>query len=102
MAFFEKWNSIQAEGLKTMNRTHIHFASGLPGEEGIISGMRKNCDVLIYVDASKCASSGIHFYRSENGVLLTNGIAGSGVLPMQYISHVTDKSGTMLFEKQCK
>lgn len=28
-----------------MNRTHIHFAAGLSGETGVISGMRKSCKV---------------------------------------------------------
>ena len=28
-----------------MNRTHIHFAAGLPGESGVISGMRRSCKV---------------------------------------------------------
>lgn len=29
-----------------MRRTHIHFAAGLAGEQGVISGMRKSCQVL--------------------------------------------------------
>ncbi len=29
-----------------MDRTHIHFAAGLPGESGVISGMRRSCKVI--------------------------------------------------------
>ncbi|CAN0420353.1 unnamed protein product, partial [Ectocarpus sp. 13 AM-2016] len=42
-----------------MNRTHIHFAAGLPGESGVISGMRKACKVLIYVDVAAAMSDGV-------------------------------------------
>lgn len=31
-------DSIFREGLKTMNRNHVHFATGLPKEDGVISG----------------------------------------------------------------
>mgnify|MGYP000117887290 CR=1 FL=1 len=38
--FSKFWPLIKAEGLKRMNRIHIHFAPGMPKEEGVISGMR--------------------------------------------------------------
>ncbi|KAG2181601.1 hypothetical protein INT44_008416 [Umbelopsis vinacea] len=55
------WNSIATQGLKRMSRNHIHFAAGMPGENGVISGqwhfvfvrMRKSCDVFIYVDMAR-------------------------------------------------
>jgi 2'-phosphotransferase len=98
----EAWESIRKErggGLKKMNRTHIHFASGLPTDDGVISGMRKSCSIYIFLDASKCAADDrIDFYTSDNGVILTDGIAG--VLPIDYFSHVTDSSGKMLFGDQ--
>ena len=40
---------IMKNGLSRMKRNHIHFAKGLPGEDGVISGMRRDCNVLIYV-----------------------------------------------------
>ena len=92
----DAWQSIQQQGLNRMKRTHIHFASGLPKEDGVISGMRKSCQVYIYVDAAKCACDGVVFYRSDNGVLLTAGVNNEGTLPLLYFRRVTDNSGTTL------
>ena len=39
------------EGLCRMARNHIHFAAAMPGEDGVISGMRGSCQVSIYVNA---------------------------------------------------
>ena len=33
-----------------MNRNHIHCAPGEPGEDGVISGMRRTCQVYVYID----------------------------------------------------
>ncbi|CAN0109768.1 unnamed protein product, partial [Hapterophycus canaliculatus] len=60
------WLSIRKEGLKCMKRTHIHFAPGLPGDTGVISGMRKSCKVFIYVDVAAAMSDGVPFFRSSN------------------------------------
>lgn len=72
-SYLKHWPSIRSQGLSRMGRTHIHLASGLPGEDGVISGMRKNCDLAIYIDVPKAISDGIQFFWSENGVLLTPG-----------------------------
>ncbi|KAJ1679389.1 tRNA 2'-phosphotransferase, partial [Spiromyces aspiralis] len=48
---FKAWKSIKSQGLKTMGRNHIHFAPGILGEEGVVSGMRVGCTVFIYIDA---------------------------------------------------
>lgn len=84
------WRLImKSGGLRRMGRNHIHFASGLPAgfkslaidtasvEEKeaapVISGMRKNSSVLIYIDIHAALEAGINFYISENGVILTEG-----------------------------
>jgi 2'-phosphotransferase len=90
-------NHIQKEGLSRMTRNHIHFATGLPKDKEVISGMRKSCQVYIYADGDKCATHGIEFFQSANGVLLTAGVDNEGVLPMSFISHVTDASGQTLW-----
>ena len=36
-----------------MDRHHIHLATGIFGDDKVISGMRKSCDVLIYIDVVK-------------------------------------------------
>ena len=51
------------------------------------------------MDAKKCAKDGVTFYRSENGVLLTAGLNDKGTLPVEYFSHVTDASGTILMKQ---
>jgi 2'-phosphotransferase len=94
--------SIQTQGLKRMKRTHIHLASGLPDQGGVISGMRKSCQIYIYVNAKKCAADGIDFFQSDNGVLLTAGVHNEGILPPKYFSHVTDPSGTILLDQREK
>jgi 2'-phosphotransferase len=102
-------NHIRTEGLRRMERNHIHFATGTPpaknrsGGSGtekaaVVSGMRKSCQVYIYVDASKCARDGIEFYRSDNGVLLTSGI--DGTLSTEYFSHATTPSGEILLDRR--
>lgn len=102
-------NHIQKEGLNKMKRNHIHFARGLPStssclassisasastsadENGVISGMRRNSQIHIYVNGKACAEDGIKFYRSSNGVILTSGLENSnGTLPVQYFSSVID------------
>jgi 2'-phosphotransferase len=92
----EAWSSIQTQGLKRMTRNHIHFAKGLPNESGVISGMRRTCQVYIYVDTKRCATDGIAVYQSDNGVLLTAGVNDEGTLPVDYFLRVTDASGSEL------
>jgi len=96
--FLDKWeNYIRKGGLSRMTRNHIHFASGLPQDKQVISGMRKSCDVYIYVDGEMCAKQGIQFFRSDNGVLLTAGVDDEGILPVSFLSQVTDASGKILW-----
>ena len=72
-----------------MTRTHIHCASGRFGEEGVISGkrlcemsasqaeyrtgVRKSCDLFIYIDVVTAMANSIEFAVSPNGVILTRG-----------------------------
>ncbi|XP_062379896.1 tRNA 2'-phosphotransferase 1 isoform X2 [Sardina pilchardus] len=83
-SYLKHWPSIRNQGLSRMGRTHIHLASGLPGEQGVISGMRKNCDVAIYIDVPKAISDGIPFFWSENGVLLTPGDSEGKLAPCYF------------------
>jgi len=46
-------------GLCKMARTNIHMGIGLPGKNGVISGMRFNCEVVVDVNLIKAAYSGI-------------------------------------------
>ncbi|KFK37321.1 hypothetical protein AALP_AA4G241800 [Arabis alpina] len=78
--------SILASGLKRMNRLHIHFSCGLPTDGDVISGMRRNVNVLIYLNIKKALEGGIAFYISDNKVILTEGI--DGVLPVEYFQKI--------------
>lgn len=96
----QPYQSIANEGLRRMNRNHIHFATGMPNDEGVISGMRKSCDVFIFVNAKKCAEAGIVFYRSENEVLLSAGLNNDGTLPIEFFAYVLDARGNMLLDQR--
>ncbi|XP_076148362.1 tRNA 2'-phosphotransferase 1 isoform X1 [Alosa pseudoharengus] len=83
-SYLKHWPSIRNQGLSRMGRTHIHLAPGLPGEQGVISGMRKNCELAIYIDVPKAVSDGIPFFWSENGVLLTPGDSEGKLAPCYF------------------
>ena len=75
-------DSIKKEGLKVMNRKHIHIARNLNAK----SGKRNSCNVLVYIDMKKAMKDGIKFYKSLNDVILTTGI--NGILAPQYFSKI--------------
>ncbi|KAM0802223.1 phosphotransferase KptA/Tpt1, partial [Usnea florida] len=89
------WEEIKRSGgLKPMGRKHIHFATKLieekmpplnrdfqslskPKEEEldkVISGMRRTSTVMIWVDVKKSLKEGVEWWRSDNGVVLTEGV----------------------------
>ncbi|KAF6152553.1 hypothetical protein GIB67_013000 [Kingdonia uniflora] len=74
--------AIVQSGLKRMKRLHVHFARGLPTDGDVISGMRRDVNVLIFLDVRKALEEGMKLYISENNVILTEGI--DGVVPAKY------------------
>lgn len=93
------WHLIKGEGLRRMNRNHIHFAISdsvdqKQGEQQI-SGIRENCQILIYIDVLKAMESGIEFYISENNVVLSSG--KNGFIKPEFFSKIVDrKTGKLL------
>ena len=83
------WKIIKSKGLSKMNREHIHLAIGLP-DEGVISGMRKTVQVLIYIDVDKCLEAGIPLFLSTNGVILSPG-NNKGIIPPELFLKVDIK-----------
>ncbi|TGZ61136.1 hypothetical protein CRM22_008148 [Opisthorchis felineus] len=81
--YFRNWEKIRTEGLKRMGRTHIHMAVGEPGDCGVISGVRANVEVLIYIDLARAMADGYRFYVTPNRVILTEGNT-DGCLPPKY------------------
>ncbi|CAK0895604.1 unnamed protein product, partial [Prorocentrum cordatum] len=81
--YLEAWNKIRREGLNSMGRNHVHLCLGLPGS-GVISGMRSNATVAVFVDLASMLSSGVEVVQSPNGVVLTAGDGRSGVLSTRH------------------
>ncbi|KAJ2711432.1 tRNA 2'-phosphotransferase [Coemansia spiralis] len=84
----DKLPSIRTTGLSRMARNHIHFATGLVGDEGVISGMRARADAFIYIDGPKAMAAGIEFYQSENGVILSKGLGDTGTIPPEFFDRI--------------
>ncbi|KAH0980465.1 hypothetical protein GBA52_007642 [Prunus armeniaca] len=49
-------------------------------------GMRRDVNVLIYLDVRKALEEGMKFYISENKVILTEGF--DGVVPVKYFKKI--------------
>ncbi|MEE6516234.1 hypothetical protein FKM82_025522 [Ascaphus truei] len=84
--YLRHWPSILRGGLSRMKRTHIHLSTELPGEGGgVISGLRSDCEVAIFIDLQKAVADGISFYWSCNRVLLTPGNTDGLLLPEYFL-----------------
>jgi len=85
-----------------MTRNHVHFASGLPAgfqaledkvdgevsdeqrqKEPVISGMRNSSSILIFIDLKKALGGGLKFWKSANGVILSDG-NDQGIIPAEF------------------
>ncbi|KIV79025.1 hypothetical protein PV11_06616 [Exophiala sideris] len=110
--FYGAWEPIlESGGLKPMSRNHVHFATGpsmdevqqhtVPGEttkgglgsvlgkNKVISGMRSDAQILIYVDIRRALieEKEMKWWRSENGVILTEGVGEKDkIVPTKYFS----------------
>lgn len=102
------WEEIERSGgLMPMRRKHIHFATKFPdklpelnpdfqskskAKEGpvdkVISGMRQGCTVVIWVDVKKSLEGGVKWWRSENNVILTEGVGEPKMLGVEYFKWV--------------
>lgn len=67
--YFRHWNSIKVHGLSRMTRRHIHFAPGLPGEEGVISGIRASCQIYIFVDLKKALAGKVNMKKTPELII---------------------------------
>ncbi|KAI9785134.1 MAG: hypothetical protein M1839_000772 [Geoglossum umbratile] len=98
--FYGAWDTILASGgMSKMGRNHMHFAAGVPGQDaGVISGMRADAQILIYIDIRRALDAGLPFWESDNGVILTEGDK-EGMLPLEFFDSVVDrKRGVVLWE----
>ena len=76
-----------------MGRHHVHLAKGLSGEKGVISGMRRDAELFIWVNVHEAIKGGLTFYESANGVILSSGKDGDGIIPRAYFSVVIEPHG---------
>lgn len=82
--------SIEKDGLSKMGRTHIHFGVNVPESGEVISGMRKSCEFIIFIDILEAIRDGYKFTLSNNRVILTPGNE-AGFLPVSYISKILER-----------
>ena len=87
---------IAERGLNRMARHHVHFASGLPGDDDVRSGMRPGCTLLVYLDAGAALAAGLKLFMSANGVILCPGDAEGYVAPEFFLRVVNTQDGTEL------
>ena len=92
-SYIDHLDSILSGGLKRMARHHVHLAKGLLGEAGVISGMRRNAELFIWVNVREALEDGLRFFESANGVILGDGRDGDGVIPSKYFSVVIELRG---------
>ncbi|KAH7519596.1 uncharacterized protein LOC107407225 [Ziziphus jujuba] len=83
--------SILGSGLKRMERLHVHFSCGLPADGEVISGMRRDVNVLIFLNVKKALEEGMKLYISDNKVILTEGF--DGVVPVSYFEKIESWPG---------
>ena len=118
--FYGAWEAIvKDECLRRMGRNHVHFSSGprlyavldaerdgggvvggsgkgrlskLMQEGKVVSGMRRDAEVLIYVDVSKLLreEGDMKWWRSENGVVLTEGVGKEGRVESKWWTKVVE------------
>lgn len=91
--FYPSYEAILASGyLSRMTRNHIHFATA---ESGVVSGIRHNAEVLMFVDIRRAVEEGgLKFWMSANGVVLTEGDA-EGKLGLEYVTKIVDRKGQL-------
>ncbi|MBB4113104.1 putative RNA 2'-phosphotransferase [Rhizobium sp. BK226] len=73
------WQSIEREGLKKMQRHHVHLSADVDTAK-IVAMRRKGEYIILRVDAARMFSEGHSFFVSDNGVWLAESV------PVQYLS----------------
>lgn len=76
-------------------------SSAKSGSETVISGMRKNASIMIWVDLVRSAKDGgLKWWRSDNGVILTEGDT-DGWVKMEWVDRVERRrTGEVLWQRE--
>ena len=68
----------------------------------VISGMRRSANILIWVDVRKSIEdAGLKWWRSANGVLLTEG-NDQGMVDLKFVTRIVDRQGNLLWSGEPK
>lgn len=73
-----------------MGRNHVHCSTGTP-EEGVLSGMRKDAELVVEIDIIKSLQEGLVWWKSENNVVLSEGDE-NGVVSSRYFREVQGRT----------
>lgn len=76
-----------------MDRLHIHFTMTAPFNTDT-SGIRKSCDVLIFIDLQRAIDAGTEFWLSHNNVILSSG--HFGVIDRSFFLKITDRDDNII------
>lgn len=95
--YLDAWEGIKKDGgISKMSRNHIHFAPQPPGEQ-VLSGVRSDCEVAIYVSVASAMADGLQFFRSANNVILTRGDSKGKLLHKHFLKAVRLEDGLVLW-----
>lgn len=96
---YQAYRQIKQTGLNKMGRTHIHFAITDDFVQGNQqqSGIRSNCQIMLYVDMASAMKDGYEFFMSDNKVVLSPGDA-NGIIPFKYVTKAIDRANGKTIE----
>lgn len=100
-----------------MGRQHVHFALRAPDSvlssaaasvsdslvgttdtyTPVISGMRATAQIMIWVDVKRSLAGGLKWWKSANGVILTEGDANKFV-KMEWVDRVERRGGELAWK----
>lgn len=92
--YFAFWlRIVESGGLKAMGRNHVHCSTGVPEGDGVVSGMRRDAEVVVEVDVEgSMREEGMRWWVSENGVVLTEGREGDGVVGTRFFKEARGRA----------
>lgn len=85
--YLKFWPGIREKGLSRMNRNHIHFS------DKIDRNIRKDANLYIYINVARAIASGLKFFRSSNGVILSPGDE-NGIIKTGFFQEVHGRDGS--------
>ena len=82
--------AIQVEGLLKMKRHHVHLSADMDTAYKV-GNRHRGTPFVLQVDAKKMHSDGYKFFRSENGVWLTDSVPRQYIVPTDMTNRVVGR-----------